>query len=155
MIRNAPINFGVGLMSLQAVLLPLFVEVILTFALMFWMGALRNGDFRSGAVKPQDVALREPIWPGRTAQAANSFSNQFELPVLFYVLTILAWVTRHAGYVFVILAWIFVICRVLQAYIHVTSNDYRLRSTFYSIGALVLMIMWALYIVEVLTGVII
>jgi len=154
-IRNAPINFGVGLMSLQAVLLPLFVEVILTFALMFWMGALRNGDFRSGAVKPQDVALREPIWPGRTAQAANSFSNQFELPVLFYVLTILAWVTRHAGYVFVILAWIFVICRVLQAYIHVTSNDYRLRSTFYSIGALVLMIMWALYIVEVLTGVII
>ena len=155
MIRNAPINFGVGLMSLQAVLLPLFVEVILTFALMFWMGALRNGDFRSGAVKPQDVALREPIWPGRTAQAANSFSNQFELPVLFYVLTILAWVTRHAGYVFVILAWIFVICRVLQAYIHLTSNDYRLRSTFYSIGALVLMIMWALYIVEVLTGVII
>lgn len=155
MIRIAPINFGVGLMSLQAVLLPLFVEVILTFALMFWMGALRNGDFRSGAVKPQDVALREPIWPGRTAQAANSFSNQFELPVLFYVLTILEWVTRHAGYVFVILAWIFVICRVLQAYIHVTSNDYRLRSTFYSIGALVLMIMWALYIVEVLTGVII
>ena len=155
MIRIAPINFGVGLMSLQAVLLPLFVEVILTFALMFWMGALRNGDFRSGAVKPQEVALREPIWPGRTAQAANSFSNQFELPVLFYVLTILEWVTRHAGYVFVILAWIFVICRVLQAYIHVTSNDYRLRSTFYSIGALVLMIMWALYIVEVLTGVII
>jgi hypothetical protein len=142
-------------MSLQAVLLPLFVEVILTFALMFWMGALRNGDFRSGAVKPQDVALREPIWPGRTAQAANSFSNQFELPVLFYVLTILEWVTRHVGYVFVILAWIFVICRVLQAYIHLTSNDYRLRSTFYSIGALVLMIMWALYIVEVLTGVII
>ena len=155
MIRNAPINFGVGLMSLQAVLLPLFVEVILTFALMFWMGALRNGDFRSGAVKPQDVALREPIWPGRTAQATNSFSNQFELPVLFYVLTILEWVTRHVGYVFVILAWIFVICRVLQAYIHLTSNDYRLRSTFYSIGALVLMIMWALYIVEVLTGVII
>jgi hypothetical protein len=88
-------------------------------------------------------------------QAANAYSNQFELPVLFYVLTILEWVTRHAGYVFVILAWIFVICRVLQAYVHITSNVVRLRSLFFSIGALALMIMWALYIVEVLTGIIV
>jgi hypothetical protein len=142
-------------MSLQAVLLPLFVEVILTFALMLWMGALRAGDFRSGAVKPQNVALRETIWPKRTMQAANSYSNQFELPVLFYVLTILEWVTRQAGYVFVVLAWIFVIFRVLQAYIHVTSNIYRIRSGLFSLSALVLLIMWAIYIVEVLTGVII
>jgi hypothetical protein len=142
-------------MSLQAVLLPLFVEVILTFVLMLRMGALRQGDFRSGVVKGQDVALREPRWPQRTTQAANAFSNQFELPVLFYVLTILAWDTRHAGILFVVLAWVFVICRVLQAYVHTTSNVYRLRSTFFSIGAVVLMIMWALYIIEVLTGVII
>ncbi len=139
-------------MSLQAVLLPLFVEVSLTFVLMLWMGSLRGGDFRSGAVKAADVALREPNWPRRTMQAANSFSNQFELPVLFYVLTILEWVTRHAGYAFVILAWIFVICRLLQAYVHVTSNTYNLRSIFYSVGAVVLMVMWAIYIVEVLSG---
>ena len=47
------------------------------------------------------------------------------------------------------------ICRVLQAYVHVTSNTYRLRSAFYSVGAVVLMVMWAIYIVEVLTGVIV
>ncbi len=142
-------------MSLQAVLLPLFVEVILTFVLMLQMGALRRADYSSGAVKADDIALREPRWPQRTTQAANAFSNQFELPVLFYVLTILAWVTRHAGIVFVVLAWIFVICRVLQAYVHVTSNVVRYRGLFYSIGAVVLMIMWALFIIEVLTGVII
>jgi hypothetical protein len=44
---------------------------------------------------------------------------------------------------------------VLQAYVHITSNVVRLRSMFFSIGALVLMIMWALYLVEVLTGVIV
>ncbi|MGA3138794.1 MAG: MAPEG family protein [Xanthobacteraceae bacterium] len=142
-------------MSLQAVLLPLFVEVILTFVLMLQMGVLRRADYSSGAVKADDIALREPRWPQRTTQAANAFSNQFELPVLFYVLTILAWDTRHAGIVFVVLAWVFVICRVLQAYIHVTSNVVRYRGLFFSIGAVVLMIMWALYIIEVLTGVII
>lgn len=142
-------------MSLQAVLLPLFVEVILTFVLMVRMGALRSADYRSGAVKAQDVALREPLWPRPTAQAANAYANQFELPVLFYVLTILAWDTRHAGVLFVMLGWIFVIFRVLHAYVHVTSNVVRLRSTFFTVAAVVLMIMWALYIIEVLTGVII
>ncbi len=129
-------------MSLQAVLSPLFVEVILTFALMLLMGKLRNDDYSSGSVKPQDIALREQKWPARTAQAANSFSNQFELPVLLYVLTILVWITRHAGYAFVVLAWIFVISRVLQAYVHVTSNRVRRRGAFYIVGAVVLMVMW-------------
>jgi hypothetical protein len=142
-------------MSLQAVLLPLFVEVILTFVLMVRMGTLRRADYRAGAVSAQDVALREPLWPRRTTQAANAFANQFELPVLFYVLTILAWVTKHADLVFVVLAWIFVIFRVLQAYVHVTSNVVRLRSAFFTVAAVVLVIMWALYIIEVLTGVII
>jgi hypothetical protein len=140
-------------MSLAAVLLPLFVEVVLTFVLMLGMGALRNADFRSGAVKRQEIALREPKWPARTAQIANSFSNQFELPVLFYVLTILAWVTRHAGVLFVVLAWVFVIFRVLQAYVHVTSNNVQLRGGFYSVAAVALMIMWAIYIVQVLLGI--
>jgi len=139
-------------MSLSAVLLPLFAEVILTFALMLRMGALRTADYRSGAVKPQDVSLRQPNWPARTMQAANSFANQFELPVLFYVLTTLEWVTRHAGVVFVVLAWIFVIFRVLQAYIHITSNIVRLRSAFFTVSAAALIVMWAIYIVQVLSG---
>ena len=140
-------------MSLAAVLLPLFVEVVLTFGLLLWMGVLRNDDYRSGTVKPQEIALREPKWPARTTQVANSFSNQFELPVLFYVLTILEWVTRHAGVLFVWLAWIFVIFRVLQAYVHGTTNNVRLRGAFYSVAAVALMIMWAIYIVQVLIGI--
>jgi hypothetical protein len=138
-------------MTVQMILLPLFVEVILTFVLMFWMAALRTGDFSSGAVQPDRIALREPNWPQRTTQVANAFANQFELPVLFYVLTILEYVTHIAGIVFVVLAWVFVIFRVLHAYVHVTSNIVRLRGSLYGVGALVLAIMWVIYIVQVLT----
>ena len=77
-------------MSTQAILLPLFVEVILTFVLWAGMATLRTRDFSKGVVRPGEVALREPKWPPRTLQFAYSFSNQFEIPVLFYVLTILA-----------------------------------------------------------------
>ncbi len=128
-------------MSLQAVLLPLFVEVILTFGLLFWMAPLRVRDFSSGDVRPQDIALREPNWPQRTTQVANAFSNQFELPVLFYVLTILAYFTHHAGTrVCWFLAWVFVVFRLLHAYVHVTSNVVRLRGPLYGVSALVLAI---------------
>ena len=139
-------------MTLRDVLLPLFVEVILTFALMFWMAALRGRDFKSGAVNAQDIALREPNWPADTRQVAYSFSNQFELPVVFYVLTILAYFTHHAGTLFVILAWIFVLFRVLHAYVHVTSNNVKIRGPLFGISAIVLLIMWLIFMIQVLTN---
>jgi hypothetical protein len=138
-------------MSAEMILLPLFVEVILTFALLFWLAPLRARDFRSG-LREEDIALRQPNWSKPALQVQYSFSNQFELPVLFYVLTILAYVTHHAGTLFVVLAWVFVIFRLLQAYVHVTNNKVRLRGAFFIVSALALAIMWIVFIVEILTG---
>jgi hypothetical protein len=139
-------------MTIQEVLLPLFAEVILTFALLFWLAPLRTRDFSTGVTRPENISLREPNWSKRSLQVGYSYSNQFELPVLFYVLTILAWVTRHADLIFVVLAWIFVIFRYLQAYVHVTSNRVRLRGSFFIVSAIVLAVMWVIYIVEMLTS---
>ena len=139
-------------MTIQEVLLPLFAEVILTFLLLFTLAPLRTRDFTTGVTRPENIALREPNWSRRTLQIGYSYSNQFELPVLFYVLTILAYFTHRAGVVFVALAWIFVIFRYLQAYVHVTSNKVRLRGSFFIISAIVLAIMWVIYMVEILTS---
>ena len=139
-------------MSIQAVLLPLFVEVALTLGLLLWLAVLRRNDFKSGAVRLSQIALREPNWPVKTQQVAYAFSNQFELPVLFYVLTILEIVTRHADLVFVVLAWIFVLARIGQAYVHTTSNVVLRRGTIYIVGALVLIAMWIVFMVRILLG---
>jgi hypothetical protein len=139
-------------MTLRDVLLPLFVEVILTFGLLFWAAGLRVRDLQSGAVKPGDIALREPNWPAGTRQVAYAFSNQLELPVLFYVLTILAYFTHHAGTLFVILAWIFVLFRLLHVYVHVTSNVVNIRGPLFGLSAVVLAIMWLIFMVQVLTN---
>jgi hypothetical protein len=139
-------------MSIQAILLPLFVEVLLTFVLMFGMMYFRTSSLLGGETRFEDIAMREPNWPKRAQQFAYAFNNQFELPVLFYVLTILSIVTRHADFLFVVLAWIFVIFRVLQGFVHVTSNNVRLRGGFYGVGALVLVIMWLIFMVRILLG---
>jgi hypothetical protein len=139
--------------TIREVLLPLFVEVILTFVLLFWMACLRTTAITSGALATRDIALREPNWPARATQVANAFHNQLELPVLFYVLMILAWDTRHAGYIFLALAWLFVILRVIQAVIHVTDNHVRRRGLAFILGAIVLAIMWGTYITEIVAGI--
>jgi len=133
----------------QFVLLPLFVEVLLTFGVMFGMMYFRTSTLRSGQTRFEDISLREPNWPRRATQFGYSFANQFELPVLFYVLTILVTITHHADLLFVLLAWIFVLMRILQALVHVTNNNVRVRGAYYGVGALILFIMWIIYIVRI------
>jgi hypothetical protein len=140
-------------MSIQAALLPLFVEVTFTFALLYWTGYLRSNALKTGAVKPRDIALREPNWPVPVAQIGNAYQNQLELPVLFYVLTILAWITRHADLLFVVMAWIFVALRLAHAYIHITDNDVRWRGFTFGLGGIVLTVMWLIFILRILLGV--
>ena len=137
-------------MSIQAQLLPLFVEVALTFVLLYGMAYLRTEAVKAGAVKPRDIALREPNWPPRVTQVANAYHNQLETPVLFYVLTILAVITRKADLLFVVMAWIFVVLRVVQAYIHVTDNYVQRRGLAFIVSAIVLTIMWAIFMLRIL-----
>ena len=135
-------------MSVQAVLFPLFVEVALTFVLLFWMGNVRTGAVRAGEVKIRDIALRQPNWPTRPTQISNAYENQFELPVLFYVLTILELVTRQADLLFVVMAWLFVALRLGHAYIHVTTNWVPRRFSAFAAGAILLAVMWLIYMVR-------
>jgi hypothetical protein len=139
-------------MSIRAILLPLFVEVALTLGLLLWLFLLRRNDLVGRKVHPSKIALREPNWTTRTQQVGNCFANQFELPVLFYVLTILAIVTRHADFLFVVLAWVFVLSRLVHATIHTTSNRVMRRGTIYGVGALVLIVMWIVFMVSILLG---
>jgi len=139
-------------MSIPAVLLPLFVQVALTLGLLLWLGKLRRDDLKSGKVKIEQIALREPNWTVRTQQVVNCFANQFELPVLFYVLTILEIITHQADLIFLILAWVFVLTRLMHALVHTTSNMVMRRGAWYGFGAVALLAMWIIYMVHILLG---
>jgi len=137
-------------MSLASVLLPLFVQVALTFVLLLWTGNARIGALRSNQTKVSDIALGEGRWPARVMQIGNNYNNQLQLPVLFYVLVILAWITRKADLLFVAMSWIFVISRIVHAWIHTTTNEMRVRFYAFATGVFVLLIMWAIFAVRIL-----
>ena len=139
-------------MTATSVLLPVFVLVGLTFVLLFAMATARTRAIQSGQAKFRDIALRQPNWPERPTQLANCFANQFELPVLFYVLIALALPLRHADLIIVILSWVFVLMRFIHAGIFVTSNDVRQRSLAWFASVVVLLIMWIWFAISMLVG---
>ncbi len=135
------------------ILLPVFVLVLMTFTLMVLMARSRIGALKRGEVKMADVALGQSNWPPRSQQISNCYHNQFQLPVLFYVLVVLAIITRHADYLFVALGWVFVLARIAHAYVHCTTNYVRHRFNAFLVGALVLLVMWIIFAVQILAGV--
>jgi hypothetical protein len=137
-------------MSAQMVLLPVFVLVGLTFALLLWMAGVRRQALVGGETRVSDVALGQPNWPTRATQVANSFKNQFELPLLFYILIALALPLRHADLFIVLMSWVFVITRFAHAGIFVTSNDMKQRSLAWFAGVLVLFAMWIYFALRIL-----
>jgi hypothetical protein len=132
------------------VLLPVFVHVALTFALLIGMVLARRQTLVSGETKIRDIALGEPNWPKRATQIANCYGNQFELPLLFYALIALALPLRHADLFIVLMSWVFVVTRLCHAGIFVSSNDLGRRSTIWLGGVLVLLAMWIYFALKIL-----
>jgi hypothetical protein len=137
-------------MSVQWVLLPVFVLVGLTFALLLSMAGARRSALVSKQTRIKDIALGQQNWPERATQIGNCYRNQFELPMLFYVLIAIALPLRHADLVIVMLSWVFVVTRFVHAGVFVTSNDLNRRSLAWFAGVLVLFAMWVYFALKIL-----
>lgn len=136
-------------MSLPSILLPVFVLVGLIFALLFRLGFLRVRAARTEGLASRDIAFCRAVWPDRVVQVEKAFANQFELPILFFVLVVLAIITRKDNFLFLILEWLFVILRFVHAGIHITSNDLLPRFQSYVAGMFVLLVMWLILAVRI------
>lgn len=108
-------------MSVRMILLPVFAQVALTFVLLFWP---RNS---SRATRP-------------------GWEQELQLPVLFYILTIVAWQTQFADILFLLLAWVFVALRIVRA----VRNEEGNAGQLFMASAIVLAVMWLIYAVRLL-----
>lgn len=130
---------------------PVFVQVMLTFAVVIWLGRMRYKSIAedSAPVDRRELALGKHSWSDAATQASNNFKNQFELPVLFYVGVAFALLFRKTDVLLVALAWAFVLSRVVHALIHLGSNKLKWRRLAYFFGALCLLAFWLALFVRI------
>ena len=131
-------------MSSSAIFWPVLGQVFLTLVMFIVLGARKAKAVKSGQVNRQQAALDNRVWPEDVIKVTNNVANQFEIPVLFYVLCIVLYSTNAAGTLSVVLAWAFVISRYVHAYVHVGSNYVPVRLKLFMFGAITLLAMLVL-----------
>ncbi|MEM7279448.1 MAG: MAPEG family protein [Pseudomonadota bacterium] len=133
----------------EALLMPFAGMMLLTMLVWLYMYFYRFRWIAEAKVSAQSLAQGVKSTEGLPPKVVNppaNFRNLFELPVLFYALC-LALITMNAvTETQVILAWGFLIFRVLNSLIHCTINIVKWRFLTYLGSALCL---WAQLILAV------
>lgn len=125
------------------IIYPIFAQVLLTFAVGFSLGVARLISIRKGQVNQTYFRLMSGDQaPDYVVKLSRNFSNLFEVPLLFYVLGILALVLQLNSPWLHGLAWAFVALRFLHTMVHVTYNKPKHRFYCFLLSVLVLLAMW-------------
>lgn len=124
---------------------PLACMIFLTIAIGVITFAIRVNSVRTGAVKAKDYKLMDAKqFPENVVKATRCFNNQFEIPILFYVACLASIALQIALTSLLILAWTFVVTRVLHASILISYNHLLHRIIAFWSGIVVLVAMWVI-----------
>ena len=132
-------------------ILAVLAQITTTIVVGFWLGWVRHVAVRDRTITG-NVMVSQEGWPKQARAASNNFSNQFEVPVIFYVLALLALHMKIAGIGLVIAAWIFVVSRIAHAIAHCGPNDLRLRGPSYFVGVAAVIVMLVMVAVAVIAA---
>lgn len=128
-------------MNQTVIFWPMIAQALLTFVAYSVMYRRRVGAVMSGSARLRQFERRGDE-PAASETAANNVMNQFELPVLFYVVVLGLYVTGGVSYVAVGLAWLFVVSRCIHAVVHMGSNKLLLRRNLFMIGFALVVLLW-------------
>lgn len=128
-------------MSSSYIFWPVLAQVLLTLIMFILLGVRKAKVVKAGQVNRQQAALDNRVWPEDVVKVSNNIANQFEAPVLFYVLCLVIYSIDAAGTAAVVLAWLFALSRYAHAYVHVGSNYVPMRLRLFLVGCLVLLAM--------------
>ena len=128
--------------------LPALLQVLLTLILYVALVVVKSRAAKAGLVNLERRALHADAWPDNVQQINNNIRNQFEVPILFYVITLILWQLNQTGLIVQVLSWLFVTSRYIHAYVHTHSNYVPLRRRVFMLGTVIVSFM----LVAAITG---
>jgi len=131
---------------------PAFAMFLLAAIVLTLMGWNRIGAVLKGTL---NINFYRTFSAGEESEAlrviTRNFINLFEMPVLFYVVILMAHLAHQVSYWMIGLAWAYVALRYLHTYVHLISNTVPVRLSVYLASGLVLLVLWGTLFVQLLT----
>ena len=136
-------------MQQQLIFLPMGALAFLTFAVLLGVPIRRFAAGRRGLVKAEDFRFgKSRNVPGSVSIPNRNYMNLLELPVLFYVGSLMYEISGKVDAVVLVLAWTYVALRAVHSAIHMTYNKVFHRLSVFAISNVVLMVYWGLFFVR-------
>jgi len=141
-------------MSHDLILLPMGALALLTFLVLLFVPVRRFRAAFAGQVGAGDFRYGESSRvPGEVSIPNRNYMNLLELPVLFYVVCVLNYITSPTVIGLTLaLAWAYVGLRVMHSLIHLTYNNVMHRLAAFAASNFVLMAMWIVFFASRLPG---
>ncbi|PCJ25721.1 MAG: hypothetical protein COA96_06760 [SAR86 cluster bacterium] len=137
-------------MNQALIFAPVLAQISLTLMIFLLLGKRRAADAKAGTVDLKRVALDNRGWSDSVIKVSNNLDNQFQTPVLFYMLCIVLVQFNAVSTLTLGLAWTFVFTRYSHAFVHVGSNYIPLRLPLFLLGVVSLLLMTGIAIAELI-----
>ena len=121
---------------------PLFTMVLLTLLVAHRLLYFKTWTVLSCEVHIKQFRLFDDGIPPKLQSVAQHYKNMFEMPILFYILCILLIINNNYTQFDVIIAWGFVLFRVLHSLARIPNRDVNLRFGLFAGSFIMLVIGW-------------
>ena len=129
----------------------MLAQISLTLFIYLGLLLVKKRALATGTVDVKKVALHSQYWPDSVIKVNNNLNNQFESPVLFYVLCLMLWGLNAVDISVMASACVYVVSRFAHTLVHTTSNIVKYRLPIFTLGvvaitgltALALLALWA------------
>jgi len=127
----------------EHIFFPVVALILATLVFTAFMGITRVKAARTGGVDYRifKVYRNKENMPDRMLKISNHYDNLMTMPVLFYVIAIVIYVTDNVDKAFLILAWLYVLTRIVHSFIHLGKNHPLKRFFAFGIGVMILLAM--------------
>ena len=133
----------------MTILYPVFAMAGLTFFCVFRMGVLRYGAVGRGEIDGRFYRLyKDGEEPEYLRVLTRHVINLYEAPILFYTISIIAFMTGTDSTLILTLAWAYVALRYVHSYIHLTSNRVINRFRVFATSQITLLALWIVVLVS-------
>lgn len=132
-----------------AIFWPVLSHMLVVLLLFVGLFRARVRSVRKGEVKPEHFRLNRSE-PESSLIVLKALNNQFETPVLFYLICTILYVTGHATLYPVILAWLWFFVRLAHLRVFLTTNRLRHRMQIFIASIAILGLMWLWLVIALL-----
>jgi hypothetical protein len=134
-------------MEPTSIFLPVSALAMLTFLVLLLIPYKRIKASMEKSVTVDDFSFGESKRvPGNVSLPNRNMMNLLEIPVLFYVLCVILFITGNVTPLLVDLAWLYFALRLGHSIVHLSYNNVLHRLAFFATSNVVLMVMWGVFI---------